>query len=90
MKFSIKDFLSKYDQIQSFLRIWSHLLKKSSIENFIYCAVKASQSLNGKTDNDLEMAQHKKKKIDFLACVFCHFMGIRGHMVCIFSLRKTP
>ena len=89
MKFSIKDFLSKYDQIQSFLGIWSHLLKKSSIENFIYCAVKASQSLNGKTDNDLEMAQHKKKK-DFLACVFCHFMDIRGHMVCIFSLRKTP
>ena len=51
--------------------------------------MKASQSLNGKTDNDLEMAQDKKKK-DFLACVFCHFMGIRGHMVCIFSLRKTP
>ena len=29
MKFSIKDFLSKYDQILSFLRIWSHLPKKS-------------------------------------------------------------
>ena len=32
MKFSIKGFFSK-----SFLRIWSHLLKKSSIENFIFC-----------------------------------------------------
>ena len=31
MKFSIKDF--------SFLRIWSHLLKKSFIENFIFYAV---------------------------------------------------
>ena len=32
MKFSIKDFFSK-------LRIWSHLLKKSLMENFIFCAV---------------------------------------------------
>ena len=34
MKFSIKDFFSKDD-----LRIWSHLLKKSLMENFIFCAV---------------------------------------------------
>ena len=39
MKFSIKDFFSKCDQIRSFLRIWSHLLKKSLMENFIFCAV---------------------------------------------------
>ena len=39
MKFSIKDFLSKCDQIRRFLRIWSHLLKKSLMENFIFCAV---------------------------------------------------
>ena len=39
MKFSIKDFCSKCDQIRSFLRIWSHLLKKSLMENFIFCAV---------------------------------------------------
>ena len=38
MKFSIMDFLSKYDQIRSFPRIWSHLLKKSLVEN-IFCAV---------------------------------------------------
>ena len=36
MKFSIKDFLSKYDQTRSFLGIWSHLLKISLIENFIF------------------------------------------------------
>ena len=40
MKFSIKDFCSKCDQIHSFLRVWSRLLKKSLIENFIFCAVK--------------------------------------------------
>ena len=39
MKFSIKNFFSKCDQICSFLRIWSHLLKKSLMENFIFCAV---------------------------------------------------
>ena len=39
MKFYIKDFFSKCDQIRSFLRIWSHLLKKSLMENVIFCAV---------------------------------------------------
>ena len=36
MKFSIKNFFSKSCQIHSFLRIWSHLLNKSSIKNFIF------------------------------------------------------
>ena len=39
IKFSIKDFFSKWDQIHRKLQIWSHLLKKSLIENFIFCAV---------------------------------------------------
>ena len=44
MNFFFKNFFSKRDQICSFLRIWSHLLNKSSMENFIFCAVK---ELNG-------------------------------------------
>ena len=39
IKSSIKDFFSKFDQIRSFLPIWSYLLKKSSMENFIFCVV---------------------------------------------------
>ena len=39
MKFFIKDFLSKCDQIRSFFRIRSHLLKKSLMESFIFYAV---------------------------------------------------
>ena len=39
MKFTIKYFFSKGDQIRSFLWIWSHLLSKSLMENFIFCAV---------------------------------------------------
>ena len=37
MKFFTKDFFSKCEQICSFLRIWLNLLKKSLMENFIFC-----------------------------------------------------
>ena len=40
MKFSIKGFFSKCDQIRRKLQIWSHLLKKSLMVNFIFCAVR--------------------------------------------------
>ena len=38
-KLLIKDFFSKCDQIGSFLRIWSHLLKKSLMETSFLCSV---------------------------------------------------
>ena len=44
MKFSIKDFFRKCDQICKKLRIWSHLLNKFLMENFIFCAVKRTNS----------------------------------------------
>ena len=57
MKFSIKDFFSKWDQIRSFLRIWSHLLKNSVMENFIFCAVNSkSNSSNGNDSHDIGKA----------------------------------
>ena len=40
LKFSIKDFSGKCDQIRRKLRIWSHLLEKSLMENLIFCAVR--------------------------------------------------
>ena len=40
MKLSSKDFFSKCDQIHSILRIWSHLLKKSLMESFIFVTLK--------------------------------------------------
>ena len=45
MKFSIKDFFSKCDQIRSLQQIWSYFLKKSLMENFIFCAVFNNLSL---------------------------------------------
>ena len=41
MKFSVEDFFSTCDQIRRELRIWSHLLKKYLMENFIFCATYA-------------------------------------------------
>ena len=35
--FAIWDFFSKCDQIRSFMWIWSHLLKKYLMKNFIFC-----------------------------------------------------
>ena len=36
MKFWIKDLFSECGQIRRELRIWSHLLKKSLMENFMF------------------------------------------------------
>ena len=51
LKFSIKDFFSKCNQIHNFLRIWSHLPKKSLIENLIFCPVQM-KSDNGDNNKD--------------------------------------
>ena len=39
MKFAIKNFFGKCDQICSFLRNWTHSLKKFLMGNFIFWAV---------------------------------------------------
>ena len=71
MKFSIKNFFSKCDQIRKKLRIWSHLLKKSLTENFIFCAVSVvpivivvvpfsrhhKGLIEAKIDNDIPLGQ---------------------------------
>ena len=44
------DFFSKCDQIRSFQQIWSHLRKKSLMENDFFCAVSQSSLPHMKTD----------------------------------------
>ena len=44
MKFSIKDFFGKCDQIRWKLRVWSRLMKKFLMKNFIFCAVKIAET----------------------------------------------
>ena len=43
MTFPIEDFFSTCDQIRRKLRIWSHWLKKSLMENFIFCVAYAKR-----------------------------------------------
>ena len=67
MKFSIKNFFSKWDEIRKNLRIWSHLLKKSFMENFIFCAVlqsdiKKTEKVSGLRINQLSFTQNLSLK----------------------------
>ena len=58
MKFSIKDFFSKCGQIRSLLRIWSHLLKKPLMENFIFVQCKKTlQPLTERLKNILPLSK---------------------------------
>ena len=61
MKFSIKDFFRKCDQIRSFLPIWSHFLKISLMENSIFlCSVVLMGTfLNVKTDRNVDKVSYK-------------------------------
>ena len=65
MKFSIKDFFSKCDQIRSFMRIWSQLLEKFLMENFVFSAVFSFINLtpvNQKINLESHYLDHKGKK----------------------------
>ena len=44
MKFSIKYFFSECDQISAVSADWTHLQKRSLMENFIFCVVANRQS----------------------------------------------
>ena len=63
MKFSIEDFFSKCYQICRKLRIWSHLLKKSFMENFIFCAVLAE--INKFRLCDCKYLKHGRQYVKF-------------------------
>ena len=73
IRFSIKD--------SSFLRIWSHLLKKSLMENFIFCAVK------GRFYHD----NYEKAKFNlFNSDASLHFNGFQSSVLGIFHIWRQP
>ena len=47
MKFSIKDFFSKYEQVHSLQLIWLHLLEQSLRENFIFFMLRKLKTNTG-------------------------------------------
>ena len=70
MKFFIKDFFNKYEQIRRKLRIWSHLLKKTLMENSTFCAVTVVITI---------MKESKKiKNKDLLIHCFLFLTLVRG------------
>ena len=66
MKFSIKDFFSKCEQILRKLRICSNLLKKTLMENFIFCAVYVLKKHGENVDNPSVKIYVKKKKKNYI------------------------
>ena len=80
MKFSIKYFFCKYVQI--FLWIWSHLLKKSIMERFIFCTGSAPYILDYRLKTKIYRqcstdAKFSKKIRFFNPCGF-HFVEIQA------------
>ena len=69
MKFSIKDFFSKYDQIRRKQRIWSYLLKKSLMENFIFCVV----------------LKYRQKSVIELYCEISYQLNVKKMQITIFA-----
>ena len=57
MKFSIKNFFTNCDQIRRKLRIWSYLVKKSLMENFIFCAVSENTEVSQKEIDNCHSAR---------------------------------
>ena len=84
MKFYIKDFFSKCYEIRSFLRIWSHLLKKSLMENFIFCAMLHNKYINRKKRNPLK----EKNKVLLLEINMLH-LHFHSHLVFILKVIKS-
>ena len=68
---SIKDFFSKCDQIRRYLWIWSHLLKKSLMENFIFCAMQREiRWLLYRDDHSIGKVKRIMKILDY---AYSHF-----------------
>ena len=94
MKFSIKDFFSKYDQVRWKPRIWLHLLKKSLTKNFIFCVVRCLTSYHwnnvmpncalGIHDEWFCLSCHVYLK----SCILCRFPCVICCLPCVTSAQN--
>ena len=76
MKFLIKDFFSQCDQIRKNLRNWSHLLDKSLMESFIFCAVWNFDPLESqKQICTCQISKSSPKDIWTKMRFYCHFQN---------------
>ena len=99
MKFSITDFFGWCDQIRRKLRIWTHLLKKSLMKNFIFCAVRQANFVGNKAKGRISkrvLQENKARQIFRKTNIFyplirtggkkCSFFGKFG----VFCFLETP
>ena len=63
MKFTIKEFFNKCDQIYSFLQIWSHLRQKPLIQSFI------------SVQCDFELVVHVNQEFTVSLNMFLDYLG---------------
>ena len=85
MKFSLRDYFCKCYQICRILRIWSHLRKRSLMENFIFCAVVFMPTCNDPLPKMTKIVMYRYVNIyTFLSKVK------RGMFLASLSEMKTP
>ena len=93
MKFSIIDFFSKFDQIHSFLRIWSHQLKKSLMENFSFGAVNLNLrglfSFPNSVRTNQRLKFFYKNRMKYIIWKNVELVGIRLEIYCETTLVMT-
>ena len=78
----MKDFCSKCDQIRSFLRIWSHLLKNSLMENFIFSLVLMASELRVR---ERELCKYRNPSITVNKLVLDTLFYFKG-AICLMKL----
>ena len=95
MKFSMRDLFSKCNQIRRKLRIWSNLLKKSFMENFIVFAVVVTELIWSFAHNGSKALLISKQK-NFCHNIWAYFKygkkSHQGHPLntgCQLNLHKT-
>ena len=77
MKFSIKNFFSKCNQIRWKLRIWSHLLKKHLMGIFIFCAVWQAASFQELTKYEREFCLKRNLTSQWDGDFFCLLFSLK-------------
>ena len=72
LNFSIKDLFSICDQIRSLLRIWSHSLKKTLMENFSFCVVTSTTNCY-KNMRIVPLGLREVYQVNVNFCITCFF-----------------
>ena len=88
MKFSFKDFFGKCDQIRRKQQIWSDLLKKSLMGNFIFSVVYAYQGVRNNSFTEhfaYVLHEWSRRRLEFSVLEFVSSPALVTNMKTIFK-----